>query len=74
MSIATRFYAHETKTKADSPMVRKVAHKFEAMMKAMQHAQMVSALNRVPDIYLNEAGVRRCDIPGHARRLVYGDE
>lgn len=43
-------------------------------LKRIHYAQMVSVLNRLPDIYLNESGLRRGDIPEHARRLVYGEE
>jgi uncharacterized protein YjiS (DUF1127 family) len=70
MSIAIRFHAPDTGSRVASS----VGRRFRAAMKSMQYAQMVSALNRVPDTYINEAGLRRCDIPGHARRLVYGDE
>jgi uncharacterized protein YjiS (DUF1127 family) len=35
---------------------------------------MVAVLNRLPDEYLKQAGLRRCDIPEHARRLVYGED
>lgn len=41
-------------------------------LRRIQYGQMVSVLNQLPDIYLQEAGIRRCDIPEHARRAVYG--
>ena len=45
-----------------------------AGLRAMQYGQMVSVLNQLPDIHLKEAGLRRSDIPEHARRAVYGTE
>jgi uncharacterized protein YjiS (DUF1127 family) len=41
-------------------------------LKHVQYAQMVSVLNRLPDVYLKEAGLRRCDISEHARRSIFG--
>ena len=45
-----------------------------AGLRAVQYGQMVSVLNRLPDRQLKEAGLRRSDIPEHARRAVYGDD
>jgi uncharacterized protein YjiS (DUF1127 family) len=43
-------------------------------LKALQYGQMIAALNRLPDTYLDETGLRRRDIPEHARRAVYGED
>lgn len=43
-------------------------------LKVIQYGQMISVLNRMPDTYLKEAGLRRRDIPEHARRAVYGED
>jgi len=43
-------------------------------LKAIQYGQMISVLNRMPDILLNDIGLRRSDIPEHARRAVYGED
>ena len=48
--------------------------RLRAFLKSVQYGQMVSVLNRLPDVYLKQAGLRRCDIPRHARRLVYGED
>jgi uncharacterized protein YjiS (DUF1127 family) len=45
-----------------------------AVLRNVQYGQMVAVLNRLPDVYLKQAGLRRCDIPEHARRLVYGED
>ena len=45
---------------------------FGAGLQALQYAQMVSVMNRLPDDYLEKAGLRRGDIPEHARRAIYG--
>ena len=45
-----------------------------AGLRAVQYGQMVSVLNRLPDRHLKEAGLRRSDIPEHARRAIYGEE
>ena len=44
-----------------------------AALQAVQCAQMISVLNQLPDTHLREAGLRRDDIPEHARRTIYGD-
>jgi hypothetical protein len=44
-----------------------------AALQAVQCAQMISVLNQLPDTCLREAGLRRDDIPEHARRTIYGD-
>lgn len=43
-------------------------------LKALQYGRMVSVLDRLPDAYLDQAGLRRSDIPEHARRIVYDGE
>ena len=50
-----------------------VLRKMGAALRAVQCAQMISVLNQLPDTYLREAGLRRGDIPEHARRTIYGD-
>jgi hypothetical protein len=45
--------------RAGSLLVRKMG----AGLQAVQYAQMISVLNQLPDTYLNEAGLRRHDIP-----------
>ena len=60
---------------SDSQLFRagsSVGRKFGAGLQALQYAQMIAVLNRLPDTYLDEAGLRRCDIPDHARRAIYG--
>jgi uncharacterized protein YjiS (DUF1127 family) len=52
---------------------RRVRSAFSRGLKALQYGQMISALNRLPDICLKEAGLRRRDIPDFARRAVYGE-
>lgn len=47
---------------------------FGAGLQALQYAQMIAVMNRLPDDYLAKAGLRRCDIPEHARRAIYGEE
>lgn len=57
------------------PMPRAVALLGRSLgngMRHIQYGQMVSVLNRLPDSCLAEAGLRRRDIPDHARRAVYG--
>ena len=51
-----------------------VGRKMGAGLQALQYAQMIAVLNRLPDEYLEEVGLRRADIPEHARRAIYGDE
>jgi uncharacterized protein YjiS (DUF1127 family) len=51
-----------------------VRRKFGAGLQALQYAQMIAVMNRLPDDYLDKAGLRRGDIPEHARRAIYGDE
>ena len=50
-----------------------VLRKMTAALLAVQCAQMISVLNQLPDNCLREAGLRRDDIPEHARRTIYGD-
>ena len=60
---------------SDSQLFRacsSVGRKVGAGLQALQYAQMIAVLNRLPDTYLNEAGLRRCDIPEHARRAIFG--
>ena len=62
---------------SDSQLFRagsSVGRKFAAGLQSLQYAQMIGVLNRLPDTYLDGAGLRRCDIPEHARRAIYGDE
>lgn len=49
-----------------------VRRSFGQGLQALQYAQMISVLNRLPDDHLEKAGLRRGDIPEHARRAVYG--
>ncbi len=53
---------------------RRVRSTFARGLKALQYGQMVSVLNRMPDTFLKEAGLRRSDIPDFARRAVYGED
>ncbi len=55
--------------RAGSVLLRKMG----AALQAVQCAQMASVLNQLPDNCLSEAGLRRDDIPEHARRTIYGD-
>ena len=55
--------------RAGSTVIRKMG----AALQAVQCAQMVSVMNQLPDTYLSEAGLRREDLPEHARRTIYGD-
>ena len=66
-----------TTNRSDSQLFRTgwfVGRKFGAGLQRLQYAQMIAVLNRLPDTYLDEAGLRRCDISEHARRAVYGGE
>ncbi|HUE44862.1 MAG TPA: hypothetical protein VMO81_01310 [Aestuariivirgaceae bacterium] len=56
-------------SRAGSRLVRKMG----AALQAVQCAQMISVLNQLPDKCLREAGLRRDDIPEHARRTIYGE-
>ena len=47
---------------------------FSRGLKGLQYGQMISVLNRLPDTYLKQAGLRRPDIPDFARRAVYGED
>lgn len=44
-----------------------------AGLQAVQYAQMISVMNRLPEDCLDKAGLRRGDIPELARRAIYGD-
>lgn len=55
--------------RAGATLLRKLG----AGLQHIQYAQMVSVLNQLPDTYLSEAGLRRDDLPEHARRTIYGD-
>ena len=55
--------------RARSALSRKLA----AGLKALQYARMVSVMHRLSDSHLATAGLRRRDIPEHARRSIYGD-
>jgi uncharacterized protein YjiS (DUF1127 family) len=61
----------------DSPLSRAsstIRRNFGAGLQALQYAQMIAVMNRLPDDYLDKAGLRRGEIPEHARRAIYGDE
>ena len=61
---------------SDSPRLpagSSVGRKIGAGLQALQYAQMISVLNRLPDTYLDEAGLQRADIPDHARRAIYSE-
>ena len=45
-----------------------------AGLKAVQYAQTIAVMSRLPDDILDKAGLRRADIPEYARCAVYGDE
>ena len=51
-----------------------IGRKVGVGLQALQYAQMIAVMNRLPDDYLEKAGLRRGDIPEHARRAVYGDD
>ena len=57
-----------------SRAVSSLARSVGAGLRRVQYAQMVSVLHRMSDRHLNDAGIRRRDIPELARRLVYGDD
>jgi len=62
---------------SDSPLLRagsSVGRKVGAGLQALQYAQMISVMNRLPDDYLEKAGLRRSDIPEQAHRAIYGEE
>lgn len=40
--------------------------------RAMQYARLLSAMHQLPDSCLNDAGLRRSDLPEHCRRAIYG--
>jgi uncharacterized protein YjiS (DUF1127 family) len=73
-------YAHRLATAGawiETPLHRArtaLVRRLGAGLRHLQYGQMISVLNRLPDTYLNEAGLRRCDIPGHAGRAVYGED
>ena len=52
----------------------RLARGLGAGLKRLQYAQMVAALDRLPDRYLKQAGLRRSDIPEYARRAIYGED
>lgn len=56
-------------SRAGSTVLRKLG----AALQAVQCARMISVLNRLPDTCLHEAGLRRDDLPDHARRTIHGD-
>jgi uncharacterized protein YjiS (DUF1127 family) len=57
-------------SRAGSTLVRKLG----AGLQRIQYAQMVSALNQLPESCLHEAGLRRRDIPERAHQVIYGDD
>lgn len=62
---------------SDSQLFRagsSVGRKLGAGLQAVQYAQMIAVMNRLPDDYFEKAGLRRADIPEQARRAIYGEE
>ncbi len=62
---------------SDSQLFRagsSAGRKFGAGLQALQYAQMIAVMNRLPDDYLEKAGLRRADIPEQARQAIYGEE
>lgn len=51
-----------------------IGRKLGAGLKAVQYAQMIAVMNRLPDDHLDRAGLRRADIPAQARLAIYGEE
>jgi hypothetical protein len=51
-----------------------VGRKLGAGLKAVQYAQMIAVMNRLPDDHLEKAGLRRADIPEQARLAIYGED
>lgn len=49
-------------------------HKLSSAMLRLQYGQMVSVLNRLPEEHLRNIGLRRCDIPEYAHKLVYAKD
>lgn len=69
-------YDHRLTAGSGAPTLRAgvgIGRRLRSALKAVQYGQMVSVLNRLPDEYLAQAGLRRSDIPRQARRSVYGD-
>lgn len=58
---------------AASRIASAIRRKAGAGLRHVQYCQMVSVLNRLPDIHLRQAGLRRSDIADYARRSIYGE-
>ncbi len=74
-AIATNWATDRATNWSDGQQFRagsSVGRKFGAGLKALQYAQMIAVMNRLPDDHLAKAGLRRGDIPEHARRAIYG--
>jgi uncharacterized protein YjiS (DUF1127 family) len=77
IAIATNWATGWATNWSDSQLLRagsSVGRKVGAGLQAVQYAQMIAVMNRLPDDYLEKAGLRRGDIPEHARRAIYGEE
>ena len=61
-------------SRAGASLGRRLGRSLGSGLKAVQYAQMIAVMNRLPDDYLDRAGLRRADIPAHARRAIYGEE
>ncbi len=57
-----------------SDLGKRLAKRWRKWILAVQYARMMSVLVNLPDQLLAELGIRRSEIPSHARRLVYGTE
>lgn len=66
-------YAHRGWTQSHMPgAVLLLGRALQRGVKRLQYGQMISVLNRLPESRLKDAGLRRRDIPDHARRAIYG--
>ena len=77
IAIATNQATNRETNWNDSPLFRagsSVGRKLGAGLQSLQYAQMIAVMNRLPDDHLVKAGLRRCDIPEHARQAVYGEK
>jgi hypothetical protein len=55
-------------------LARRAARVSGRGFRAMQYARLLSAMHQLPDSCLNQAGLRRSDLPEHCRRAVYGHD
>lgn len=53
-------------------LASRLAARFDAGIRAVQHARMLQALSELTDDQLDTIGLSRADIPAHARACVYG--